>query len=68
MKAKVSRNGKGTTFATPEEFDCSVAVASLALDLAQVQGRHGSADEFLNQAMDLICQAREVINERRVCV
>jgi hypothetical protein len=67
MKAGVS-NGKGTLFLTADEFDCSVAVARLAVELAKLQEKPGSAEEFLNQAMDLICQAREVLNDRKISI
>lgn len=59
-------NGKTTVFADAGEFNCSVALARLAVELARVQGRSGSADEFLHQAMDLICHARDVIQERKL--
>jgi hypothetical protein len=65
---KTEGNGKGTLFVTADEFECSAAVARLAVDLAYMQGGEGPAEEFLNEALELICQAREVLNNRRVCV
>jgi hypothetical protein len=69
---KLGFNGKGTVFVTPEEFECSVSVARLAVQLARMQeiedGSESSADKFLNQALDLICQAREMLDDRRICV
>jgi hypothetical protein len=59
-------NGKKTLFLDADEFNASVAVARLAIDLAYMQGENGFADEFLKEALDLICQAREMITERKL--
>lgn len=67
MKPELSKE-KEILLMTPEEFNCSVKLASLAVELALVQGVRGSAEEFINQALDLICEAREMINERRIYV
>jgi hypothetical protein len=66
MPETSSGNGRGALFVDADEFNASVAVARLAIDLAYMQGQNGSPEEFLNEAMDLICQAHNVIFERKL--
>lgn len=56
------------SFIPAEEFSCHVAVANLAVDLARVQGRSDSAEAFIEEAIHLICQAREMLGERKIGV
>ena len=59
-------NGKKTLFVDADEFNCSVALATLAVELAGLYGLYARNEpaKLLNEAMDLICEARNVIDER----
>jgi hypothetical protein len=58
-------NGRKTLFLDADEFNCSVAVANLAVELCRLYGQD-EPETFLGPAMDLICDARNVIEERKL--
>lgn len=57
-------NGK-VTFIQEEDFVRDVAVAQLAVALAQLREGEGTAEEFIAEAIELIRKAHDMFEERK---
>jgi hypothetical protein len=55
----------GTLWMSGKEFKRYVAVAQLAIELARLREGEGSAEQFLDEAIELICGAHDRIDERK---